>query len=209
MGSLHAGDMGLLAGYLGGLFDAVLMRVTDAFRAFPIFIAVMVMSTLLQYGPFAGSQSVQAIIAWALILFGWMPYKRLVRGNVLAERSKEYVQAARALGVQAHRIVLRHVLPNRVAKGVFVVAASDVGAMVVLISVFSFIGLGGGAHPVADWGQMLAFSRDWIIGAPGTGFQYWYTYIPASLAILIFAAARNLVGDGLDALLDPRHRTSL
>ncbi len=200
--------MGLLAGYLGGLVDAALMRVTDAFMAFPVFVAVMVMSTLLQFGLFRGQQGgVQVIIALALILFGWMQYARLVRGNVLAERSKEYVQAARAVGVQARRIAFRHVLPNSVAKGVFVLAASDVGAMVVLTSVFTFIGLGGRARPVADWGQMLAFSRDWIIGAPGTGFKYWYTFIPASLAILVFAVAWNLVGDGLDALLDPRLRS--
>ncbi|MCL4489108.1 MAG: ABC transporter permease [Chloroflexi bacterium] len=201
--------MGLLAGYLGGLFDAALMRVTDAFMAFPIFIAVMVMSTLLQFGPFRGRQGgVQTIIALALILFGWMQYARLVRGNVLAERSKEYVQAAIAVGVRARSIIFRHVLPNCVAKGLFVLMASDVGAMVVLMSMFSFIGVGGGARPVADWGQMLGLSRDWIIGAPGTGFQYWYTFIPASMAILIFAVAWNLVGDGLDALLDPRLRRS-
>ncbi len=201
--------VGLSAGYLGGFVDAALMRVTDAFMAFPVFIAVMVMSTLLQFGLFRGTQGgVQVIIALALILFGWMQYAHLVRGNVLAERSKEYVQAARAVGVQAHRILFRHVLPNCVAKGVLVLVASDVGAMVVLLSVFSFIGVGGRARAVADWGQMLAFSRDWIIGTPGTGFQYWYTFIPASLAILIFAVAVNLVGDGLDALLNPRLRKS-
>jgi peptide/nickel transport system permease protein len=197
--------VGLISGYYGGWLDAVIMRITDAFLAFPIVPATLVMLTF--FGPLglaslgAGS-GIDAIVVGSLILFGWMQYARLVRGNVLSERSKQYVEAAVTLGARGRHIMLRHILPN-IPQGLFVLAASDVGAMVVLGAVFTFLGLSG-RRGLADWGWMLNTGRNWIIGVPSNAFQYWYAYLPPIVAIVLFSVGWNLIGDGLRDVLDPR-----
>jgi peptide/nickel transport system permease protein len=197
--------VGLVSGYYGGWLDAIGMRITDAFLAFPIVPATLVM--LVFFGPTgfarvgAGS-GVDVIIVVSLILFGWMQYARLVRGNVLAERAKQYVEAAVALGARGPHIIWRHIVPN-IPQGLFVLAASDVGAMVVLSAVFTFLGLSG-RRGLADWGWMLNVGRNWIVGTPSNAFQYWYTYLPPIAAIILFSVGWSLVGDGLRDVLDPR-----
>lgn len=197
--------VGLVSGYYGRWLDAVVMRITDAFMAFPIVAATLVM--LAFFGPLglanigAGS-GVDSIIIISLILFGWMQYARLVRGNVLAERAKQYVEAAVSVGAGSRHIIWRHILPN-IPQGLFVLAASDVGAMVVLGAVFTFLGFSGRAG-LADWGWMLYIGRNWIIGTPSNAFQYWYTYVPPIAAIVLFSTGWNLVGDGLRDVMDPR-----
>jgi peptide/nickel transport system permease protein len=126
---------------------------------------------------------------------------------VLAEREKEYVQAARAIGAGHRRVIFRHLFPNSM-QGLFVMVASDLGAVVVLLTMFAFIGLVRPSTGMleADWGQMLSLSRDWIIGTPSNAFEYWYTYIPVSLAVVLFSVGWNLIGDGLRDVLDPRLR---
>ena len=144
----------------------------------------------------------------ALLLFGWMSYARLIRGNILSERQREYMEAARAIGARPGRLLRRHLWPNA-RQGLFVLAASDVGAVVVLAAMFSFVGLLRAplGNVEADWGQILSLARDWIVGSPANAFEYWYTYIPASAAIVLFSMGWNLVGDGLRDVLDPRwHR---
>jgi len=157
--------------------------------------------------PFPNAPKTEAVIVLTLIVFGWMAYARLIRGNVLSEREKEYVQAARAVGVNNRRMIFRHLLPNA-THGLPVMIASDIGMMVVWMAAFNFIGLiqGNKSMMVADWGQMLSFARNWIIGAGGNAFQYWYTYVPVSLAIVFFSVGWNLIGDGLRDVLDPRLR---
>lgn len=205
--------LGLVSGYYGGLLDALFMRITDAFMAFPpMAVAVLMsaffggvgLSSLYRARTIMGGRMEQIIIL-TLILFGWMQYARLIRGNVLAERDKEYVQAATSIGASSRRILFRHLLPN-VTHGLFVLTASDIGAMVGLVAAFYFIGLTGGSEPRADWGEMLSIARNWIIGTPGNAFKYWYTYLPVSLAIVLFVMGWNLVGDGLRDVLDPRLR---
>jgi peptide/nickel transport system permease protein len=198
--------VGLISGYYGGLVDGVLMRITDAFLAFPIMAAVLVMLTFFA-GGWLGIQrgGVDRIIVLALVLFGWMRYARLMRGNVLAEREEEYVEAAISIGARKRRIIVRHILPNA-SHGLFVLIASDIGAVVVWAAVFSFMGLSG-SSALADWGQMLNFSRDWIIGTASNAFEFWYTYLPPSMAIVFFSIGWNLVGDGLREVLDPRQST--
>ncbi len=207
--------LGLLSGYSGGLVDAFLMRITDAFLAFPIMVAIMVMialfgSTVLYSDsgrPWLIPTDEERVIILAMIVFGWMSYARLMRGNILVEREKDYVQAATATGVSRPRIMFRHLLPN-VTSGLFVLIASDIGAVVVWIAAFYFIGLIQ-LNPgmlAADWGQMLAFSRNWVISSPTNAFEFWYTYVPASLAIVLFSIGWSLIGDGLRDLLDPRLR---
>lgn len=196
--------LGLVAGYYGGLFDAFVMRATDAFMAFPIVPATLLMLTF--FGPTRWSRAtsttaLNSIIVLSLILFGWMQYARMVRGNVLAERAKQYVEAAIALGASSPRIIFRHVLPN-VPQGLFVLIASDIGAMVVLAAVFTFLGLSG-RPDLADWGSMLNVGRNWIVGTPSNAFRYWYTYLPPIAAIVFFSVGWNLIGDGLRDVLDP------
>jgi peptide/nickel transport system permease protein len=148
---------------------------------------------------------VEQVVAVTLITFGWMQYARLIRGNVLVEREKTYIKAAISIGSSPQWIIFRHLLPN-VTQGLFVMIASDIGAMVAMMAAFSFLGFTGGfnVRPTADWGHMLSDSRDFIIGMPGNAFEYWYTFIPCSLAILCFSIGWNLIGDGFRDVLDPR-----
>ncbi len=198
--------LGLISGYYGGWLDAVIMRLTDAFMAFPIVPGTLLM--LVFFGPTLGGMTGGAdrVVVLALILFGWMQYARLVRGNVLAEREKQYVEAAVAVGARSPRIIFRHILPN-VPQGLFVLVASDIGGMMVLAAVFTFLGLSG--YPgLADWGMMLNISRNWIIGTPSNAFEYWYAYLPPSAAVVFFSIGWNLIGDGLRDVFDPRLRQS-
>jgi peptide/nickel transport system permease protein len=206
--------VGLFSGYFGGLVDAALMRLTDAFLAFPIMAAAMVMLVLFGTATQTSASGrglipnrTEQVIMVTLVVFGWMPYARLLRGNVLSEREKEYVHAAMATGVSNRRVIFRHLLPN-VTQGLFVLLASDIGAVVVLVAAFTFVGLVPvpGGEMEADWGQMLRSARDWIIGTPVNAFEYWYTYIPVSAAVVLFSVGWNLIGDGLRDLFDPRLR---
>jgi len=197
--------VGLISGYYGGPLDSVLMRITDAFLAFPIMAAVLVMLAFFG-GGWLNIQigGVNQVIVLALILFGWMQYARVMRGNVLSVREEAYVEAAIAIGATDRRIIVRHILPNA-SQELFVLVASDIGAMVVLAAMFSFIGLSRN-QALADWGQMLNRSRNWIIGSPANAFQYWYTYLPPSVAIVLFSIGWNLIGEGLREAVDPRQR---
>lgn len=206
--------LGLISGYYGGLVDSGLMRITDAFLAFPIMAGALVMMVLLgpslysaSPGSSPSSNRVETVIILALIVFGWMAYARLIRGNILAEREQEYIQAARSVGVQNGRIMVRHLLPN-VTRGLFVLMALDIGAMVILIAAFNFIGFGVPSKSAlqTSWGQMLSVARNWIIGTPSNAFEFWYTYLPVSIAIVLFSVGWNLTGDGLRNVLDPRSR---
>lgn len=199
--------LGLTSGYYGGLLDSLLMRISDAFMAFPIVAVVMVMVTLFRQPMWLASMvgRIEQIIILTLVLFGWMPYARLIRGNVLAERRKQYIEAAVSVGALNRRILFRHLLPN-VTQGLFVLIASDIGAMTVLVAAFSFLGLTGHSDPRADWGEILSTGRNWIIGTRGNAFEYWHTYLPVSLCIVLFAVGWNLIGDGLRDVLDPRLR---
>ena len=197
--------VGLIAGYQGGWLDELVMRITDAFLAFPVLAAVMMLlavSVSNQWDILLGKG--EATIVLALILFGWMQYARLVRGNVLVEREKDYVKAAISIGARDRRVILRHLLPNA-AQGLFVLIASDIGAMMVTVAALTFIGLSGD-QVRADWGMMLKAARNWIVGGPSNAFQYWYTYTPPIVAILLFSMGWSLIGDGLRQALDPRMR---
>jgi peptide/nickel transport system permease protein len=196
--------VGVVSGYYGGWLDALIMRITDAFLAFPIVAGVLIMLTVMvdYWGIRLGEGDRATVLA--LILFGWMQYARLVRGNVLAEREKEYVKAAISIGAGDERIILKHMLPNA-TRGLFVFFASDVGAMVVTVAALTFIGLSGD-EPTADWGDILKSARNWIIAAPANAFEYWHTYMLPIIAIVLFSMGWSLIGDGLRESLDPRRR---
>ncbi|GIV75978.1 MAG: diguanylate cyclase [Litorilinea sp.] len=181
--------IGLLAGYLGGWADELLMRVTDIFFAFPSLILAMAIAGAL------GPSLRNALIAVAVVM--WPVYARLVRGQTLVLREQEFVQAARSVGVSTWRIILRHLLPNTLAP-LLVQASFDMGTVILTVSGLSFIGFGA-QPPTPEWGAMISEGRNYITT------QWWLTAVPA-MGILLLVAAFNLVGDGLRDLLDPRLR---
>jgi peptide/nickel transport system permease protein len=178
---------GLLGGYFGGRVDDVLMRLADIQLAFPfILLAIAVIGVL---GP-----SLATIIV-VIGVSSWVVYARVVRGAVLTLREREFVQAARALGVGDGRILVHHILPNAFAPWL-IVATLDMARVIVIESALSFLGLGV-QPPDPTWGGMLADGRVYITTA------WWLATFPG-LAILVTVLGINLFGDGLRDTLDPR-----
>lgn len=181
--------MGAAAGFLGGKLDEALMRITDVFLAFPGLILAMAIAAVL-------GRSLTNL-ALALIIVWWPGYARLVRGVVLSEREKPYVEAAKAAGAGSFRIILKHLLPNSIYP-LLVNATLDLGLVMLTAAGLSFIGFGAEAG-VAEWGVMIADGRNYLFQAP------WVVAFPG-LAILLCSLALNLLGDGLRDALDPRLR---
>jgi peptide/nickel transport system permease protein len=179
--------IGLVAGYFGGRVDDFLMRLADVQLAFPfILLAIAVIGVL---GP-----SLQNIII-VIGVSSWVVYARVVRGEVLSIREREYVQAAIALGSQHWRVLRNHVLPNTLTPWL-VVATLDMARVIVIESALSFLGLGV-QPPTPTWGGMLADGRVYLSTA------WWLATFPG-LAILVTVLGINLFGDGLRDTLDPR-----
>jgi peptide/nickel transport system permease protein len=212
--------IGAVAGYTGGLVNRLMMRVTDAFLTLPIIAGVVLLEQLWLNAVtttrgfsaiFSGAdiaQSTDSIIqvllrrvdplTLTLILLSWMPYARLINTLVIRLKQTDYVVAAHAVGAKPARILFRHILPNAIAPTI-VIAARDVGGFVILSATLTFIHLGGSSL----WGIVLAAGRDWVIGPGGNILSYWWTFLPATLAIILFGITWNLLGDGLSELLDP------
>jgi peptide/nickel transport system permease protein len=200
--------IGAVGGYFGGLVGGLTMRVTDAFLTFPTIAGVWLLRNLMLppdiYSPPTQLQTTLTNlkldpVTLTLILFSWMSYARIINANMTQLKQSEYVVAAQSIGAGNARIILRHLLPNALAPAI-VLAARDVGAMVVLEAAFTFIGIGGST----EWGQLLVAGRDYIIGLGGNPFAYWWVFVPATLALVLFGVSWNLLGDGLNTLLDPR-----
>jgi peptide/nickel transport system permease protein len=208
--------VGAISGYAGGAINGVLMRMTDAFLGFPAIAAVW----LFQRSIFSGAQinpfglpvelrpleiflsglGIDAIML-ALIFFSWMPYARVINALVIQLKQVEYVTAARSMGASGARILFRHLLPNAISPAI-ILAARDVGGLVILETAFTFIGLGGSSA----WGVLLVAGRNFIIGLSGNPLTYWWTFLPVSLALVFFGLAWNMLGDGLNTELNPRKR---
>jgi peptide/nickel transport system permease protein len=196
-GSLLIGILvGALAGYFGGLLDDILMRIVDIVFAIPGLILAMAFVIAL-------GQSLDNVII-ALMLVGWPTYARLVRAGVLQVKVEDYVEAARAMGCSHSRILFKHILPNSIFP-VFIVATLDMGSMVLTASALSFLGIGAPLG-YADWGQLIALSRNWLLGVPGDPFAYWYTYTYPGIFIFMFVLGWNLLGDAFRDVLDPTLR---
>lgn len=179
--------IGLVSGYFGGRIDDLFMRLADIQLAFPfILLAIAVIGVL---GP-----SLQNIII-VIGVSSWVVYARVVRGEVLSLREREFVQAAVALGSQDWRVLLHHVLPNAFTPWL-VVATLDMARVIVVESALSFLGLGV-QPPTPTWGGMLADGRVYLSTA------WWLATFPG-LAILVTVLGINLLGDGLRDTLDPR-----
>ncbi len=181
--------MGMLAGYLVGVVDTVISRVIEILLALPPFLLALAVTGVL--GPGLGNLTLAMTAVW------WASYARIVRGVVIAERSRLYVEAARAIGSSDARIVSRHVLPNIVAP-VVVLTTLDLGAVLLGLSGLSFLGLGV-KPPTAEWGAMLAEARVYLAPAPNM------MLFPGA-AIFLMVLGFNLLGDGLRDVLDPRTR---
>ena len=138
----------------------------------------------------------------AVTLVSWPSYARLLRGEVLSVKEREFVLAARALGASDARILLRHILPN-CAYPLLVLASLSMGRIVVTAAALSFLGLGSPLG-YADWGQLMSLSRNWILGSSGNPFEFWHTVLIPGTAIFLFVLGWNLLGDAARDILDPR-----
>jgi peptide/nickel transport system permease protein len=195
--TLIGGVVGAVSAFYGGMVDEVLMRVVDVFLAVPFLIAAMVLTTLLGKG--IGPMTI------ALTAFGWMNYARVIRSEILRVKELDYVKAARSYGTRDIRLLLRHILPNAFFP-VLVLATMMTGSMVLTASALSFLGVG--VEPgYADWGQLISYSRNWIVGRGDSPFRYWYTLAFPGAAIFLFVLSWSLLGDALRDILDPRLRT--
>jgi peptide/nickel transport system permease protein len=187
--------IGSIAAYFGGWLEELLMRITDIFMSIPFMLAAMVLTTILGLG-------VRNMMI-ALIIFGWMVTARLIRGNILQAKNEQYVMAARALGVRDAAIIVKHILPNTIFP-VLINATMRIGSMVITAAALSFLGLGA-PQGYADWGSILSYSRDWLIGGTNPG-QYWFTILYPGIAMILFVMGWNLLGDALRDIFDPRMR---
>ena len=186
--------LGSLAGYFGGIVDEIIMRIADIFLAFPALILAMAITVAL--GPSLNS------VMLALIIVSWPIYTRLIRGDILSVREEDYVESARGMGASHWRIITRHILPNSIYP-TLVMASLDIGAVVLSAAALSFLGLGA-PEGYADWGQMIQFARNWIVGPPNNPLAYWYTVTIPGLFILFFVLGWNLLGDAFRDILDPK-----
>ncbi len=188
--------LGGAAGFYGGWIDELLMRFTDVILAFPdIVLAVVIVAVR---GP-----SLENVMV-AVTAVSWPSYARLMRGDVLSVKERDFVAAARAIGASDARILFRHIIPNSIYP-VLVVASLSMGRIVITAAALSFLGLGA---PVgyADWGQLISLSRNWILGSSGNPFEYWHTVFIPGIAIFLFVLGWNLLGDAVRDILDPRQK---
>ncbi len=181
--------VGAIAGYYGRWVDSILMRFVDIMLCFPSFFLILTVVALLGPSLF----NVMVVIG----ITSWMGTSRFVRAEFLSLRERDFVQAARSLGVKDRRIISRHILPNALAP-VFVTATLDVATAVLVEAGLSFLGFGV-QPPEPSWGNILTEGRTYIFDA------WWLTVFPG-LAILITVLSFNLLGEGLRDTLDPRLR---
>ncbi len=181
--------IGLVAGYGGGWFDTVMMRLFDALLAFPAILLAIVIMAVMEPG-------VRTVIL-AVAVVNIPAFARLTRANVLVQKQEDYVDAARAVGAQSGRIIFRHILPNVVSTILVQITVAIAGA-VLLEASLSFLGLGT-PLPAPSWGSMLSIGRAYLALAP------WYGIFPG-LAITLLVMGLYLLGDGLRDALDPRRQ---
>lgn len=178
--------LGAVAGYAGGFVDDALMRFTEFFQTIPSFALAIVMVAILQ--PQLGS------IVLAIGVVSWPPVARLVRGEVLSLKTREYVQAAVTIGQSTPRIIFSQVLPNTLAP-IIVMGSLMIGSAILLESSLSFLGLGD--PNLMSWGYMVGAGRTRLLDA------WWISFFPG-LAIFLTVLALNLAGEGLNDALNPR-----
>ena len=192
-------SFGLLAGFLGGWVDALLMRLCDVMLSFPaILVALLIAGIGRALFPQAHEALAFGVLIVSITLTGWVQYARTVRGSTLVERQKEYVQAARVIGVAPLRIMRKHVLPN-VLGPVLVLATIQVATAIITEATLSFLGVG--APPTSpSLGTLIRIGNDYLFSG-----EWWITIFPGVMLVLI-ALSVNLLGDWLRDALNPRLR---
>ena len=192
-------SLGLLSGFVGGRIDAFIMRVCDVMLSFPsILVALLIDGVGRALFPNAHEALAFSVLIIAISLTGWVPYARTVRGSTLVERNKEYVQAARVIGVSPGRIMLKHVLPN-VLGPVMVLATIQVGQAILTEATLSFLGVG--VPPTSpSLGTLIRVGNDFLFSG-----EWWITIFPGLMLVLI-ALSVNLLGDWLRDAVNPRLR---
>jgi len=191
--------LGLLAGFLGGWVDALLMRLCDVMLSFPaILVALLIAGVGRALFPNAHTPVAFGVLIVSITLTGWVQYARTVRGSTLVERDKEYVQAARLIGVSPLRILRRHVLPN-VLGPVLVLGTIQVATAILTEATLSFLGVG--VPPTSpSLGTLIRVGNDYLFSG-----EWWITVFPGAMLIII-ALSINLLGDWLRDALNPRLR---
>ncbi len=181
--------LGAIAGAMGGIVDDVIMRVCDIFLSFPSLLLAIVISA------FAGPNLRNALISIAVSWWPW--YARIVRGQAISLKERQFVKAARAIGNVQSKIIFQHIVPNCMAP-VIVQATMDLGGIILTLASLSFLGLGAQA-PTPEWGLMINTSKTYFLNA------WWYGVFPG-MAIFLTVLVFNLIGDGLREIMDPRTR---
>ena len=181
--------LGAIAGGMGGVVDEIIMRITDVFLSFPPLLLAIAIAAFL--GPNLRNAMLAIAISW------WPWYTRIIRGQAVSIRERQFVRAARAIGTPKSQIIFKHILPNTFAP-VIVQASMDIGGVILTIASLSFLGLGA-QPPIPEWGLLISTSRTYFLNA------WWYSTFPG-IAILITVLVFNLIGDGFREVLDPKTR---
>lgn len=184
--------IGTLSGYYGGWLDEIVMRVVDAFLAFPSLLLALGIAGLF------GAGFMNLVIA--LITVDWAGYARLARGSVLTVKEQDYIKAAKGLGAGDMHVILRHVIPNIISP-LIVMATIGMGYVILSAAGLSFLGFGV-QPPTPEWGSMLSEGKTYIRSAP-------YIMIFPGIAIMLTVMAFNYLGDELRDLLDPREKKDI
>lgn len=189
--------VGLFAGYAGGWVDSVLMRLCDVMLSFPvILVALLIAGVGRALFPNSHESLAFGVLIFSITLTGWVNYARTVRGQTLVERNKEYIQAARVIGVPTWRIIFKHVLPNAMGS-VLVLATIQVATCIILEATLSFLGVG--VPPTSpSLGTLIRIGNDNLLSG-----EWWITLFPALMLVTI-ALSINLLGDWLRDALNPR-----
>ena len=187
---------GSISAYYGGIVDNLMMRVLDVLMILPSTLAALILAAVLT--PKIGKSVLPVMIA--LIAFGWMGYARIIRGDILSIKERDYIMAAKVSGVKNSRILFKHIIPNAIFP-TLVLASLGIGDVVLSFAALSFLGIGTETG-YADWGQLLSFARNWI-SSLGT---YWYIVVFPGLTLVFYVMGWNLIGDAMRDVLDPRMR---
>ena len=178
--------MGAVAGFVGGVWDEIIMRLSELFMAFPTIILALAVTAAL--GPDLKNAVIALVIVW------WPSYARLIRGLVMEMKTREFVEGARSIGASSPYILFRTVLPNCISSAI-VLATLDIGNAILSIAGLSFLGLG--PDPTSpEWGRMVSIGIDF--------FDQWWMWLFPGLSIATVVLAFNFIGDGLRDVLDPR-----
>lgn len=190
LGAVIGSAWGAVAGYLGGAADAVMMRVVDAAIAIPTLVILLLLTAIYPPSP--------SVLVLVIAATSWLSTARLVRGEALTLRTREYVQAVRMMGGGRTRAVFQHIAPNAVGT-IAVSVTFQIADAVLMLATLSYLGLGV-QPPSSDWGDMIAGGIQYIYDG------YWWEIYPAGLAIIVVVVAFNLLGDGLRDSLDAVRR---